>query len=104
MSFIRRLLRSLQRPRPGYELEKSNAVTSEERARQIAEDAVRAKGLFWSEPVLAEYRYSPDGNYWLVQTNSTGRDHRILVTVDDASGTTSRVQSHGRTGLIDHGT
>jgi hypothetical protein len=103
MTFIRQVIRFLRKPQPGSTLQKSEAVTTEDCARRAAESAVRAKGLLWHEPISTEYRHSPDGNYWLIQTNWTGRDHRIIVTVDDATGTTSRVQSHGRKGQIDHG-
>lgn len=102
MSFIRRFLGRSRRPRLGDLLPKANATTMEEDAVRAAAGAVTAKGLIWNEPILVEYRYSAEGNYWLIQTNWTGRGHSVFVTVDDRTGNVSRVQSHGRTGPIDH--
>ena len=103
MSFLLRLLGLSRRPQLGDLLPKADGTTMEEEALRAAADAIRAKGLPWNEPILAEYRYSADGNYWLIQTNWTGRGHSVFVTVDDRTGSVSRVQSHGRTGPIDHG-
>lgn len=103
MRFLRRFLGLSRKPQLGDLLPKANATTIEEKALRAAAEAVRAKGLLWNEPILAEYRYSPEGNYWLIQTNWTGRGHSVFVTVDDRTGNVSRVQSRGRTGPIDQG-
>jgi hypothetical protein len=103
MSFLRRLLGVSRSPKLGDLLAKAHATTIEENALRTAADAAKAKGLLWNEPILAEYRYSPEGNYWLIQSNWTGRDHRVFVTVDDRTGNVSRVESHGRNGPVVHG-
>jgi len=103
MNLLRRLFALLHTSRHPDELSKSNASTSEEQALLLALRTVAAKGLAWREPVQAEYRTSADGNYWVIQTNCTGRDHRIFIAIDDATGKVVRVQSHGRVGAIDHG-
>jgi hypothetical protein len=103
MMFLRRLLGLSRSPKHGDLLTKTLARTIEEKALRTASDAAKSKGLLWTEPILAEYRYSPEGNYWLIQSNWTGRGHRVFVTIDDRTGDVSRVQSHGRTGPVDHG-
>jgi hypothetical protein len=98
MSFLQRLLGLRRQPRRGDPLPKANARTPEAAALQAAAHAARAQNLLWQEPILAEYRYAPEGNHWLIQSNWTARGYHIFITVDDATGNVSRVQSHGRTG------
>jgi hypothetical protein len=72
----------------GDVLPMSQAVTSESNALQIARLSIEHRGQAWIEPILAEYRDSAKGAYWLIRTNWTGRGHSVIVTIDDR---TSRV-------------
>lgn len=83
MRFLRRLFGLKVAPRHGDPLPKQKAATQELMILEIAREYAAREGLRWIEPVHAAYLYSPDGPYWLVQTNFTGRGYTVFIAIND---------------------
>jgi hypothetical protein len=68
-------------------LDKSEALTDEHTALQLARDFAAREGLPWLAPVHADYLQGHAGAVWRVVTNWMGRGHSVHVTIDDRTRT-----------------
>jgi hypothetical protein len=63
-----------------------SSQTSEGEARRIAESWAVEYKKYWTMPASATLQIEGDRRFWIIQSNAHGKGHRIVVTIDDATG------------------
>jgi hypothetical protein len=86
LSLLQRLWNLAFGPRDGDPLPKEQAVTTKQRALEVAKEWTEREGLPWLEPVEAEFLHTPEGPVWWIRTNTLERGFSVRVVVDDGTG------------------